>query len=255
VASDAELDMSKIPVLAKNLAKNFMNTFFAERGSRLTLDESVRLSAQVRLNEFHFRTDALICSRLMMTWPHCFAAVQIGPHLQACVAARLRSRHGGVLPQPLFMEEGNWIAMAGIPLISVEGTAAEGGAAADAEGGGTVVQHGDAHEAEGLATQGAEATHDDRAERIIPAAETPAHDVERAVAAEDATLAAHTSPEATATPTEDPVHAPAQDVHEAACEPTGGDADKRAHIAELEAVLLAVSSPAHEAPPENTGVA
>jgi hypothetical protein len=46
--SDAELDVSQLPLLAKNLAKNFMNTFFAERGSRLTLDESVRLSAQVR---------------------------------------------------------------------------------------------------------------------------------------------------------------------------------------------------------------
>jgi hypothetical protein len=37
----------RLPVLAKNLAKNFMNTFFAERGSRLTLDESFCLSAQV----------------------------------------------------------------------------------------------------------------------------------------------------------------------------------------------------------------
>jgi hypothetical protein len=46
--NDAELDVSKLPVLAKNLAKNFMNTFFTERGSRLTLDEFVRLSAQVR---------------------------------------------------------------------------------------------------------------------------------------------------------------------------------------------------------------
>jgi hypothetical protein len=46
--SDAELDVSQLPVLAKNLAKNFMNIFFAERGTRLTLDESVRLSAQVR---------------------------------------------------------------------------------------------------------------------------------------------------------------------------------------------------------------
>jgi hypothetical protein len=36
--SDAELDVSKLPVLAKNLAKNFMNTFFTEHGSRLTLD-------------------------------------------------------------------------------------------------------------------------------------------------------------------------------------------------------------------------
>jgi hypothetical protein len=59
--SDAELDVSNLPVLAKNLAKNFMNTFFTERGSRLTLDESVRLSAQVRRNELHFRTDALNC--------------------------------------------------------------------------------------------------------------------------------------------------------------------------------------------------
>jgi hypothetical protein len=31
-----------------------MNTFFVERGSRLTLDESVRLSAQVRRSSFHF---------------------------------------------------------------------------------------------------------------------------------------------------------------------------------------------------------
>jgi hypothetical protein len=46
--SDAELDVTQLPVLAKNLAKNFLNTFFAERRSRLTLDESARLSAQVR---------------------------------------------------------------------------------------------------------------------------------------------------------------------------------------------------------------
>jgi hypothetical protein len=46
--SDVELDVSKLPMLAKNLTKNFMNTFFAERGSRLALDEFVRLSAQVR---------------------------------------------------------------------------------------------------------------------------------------------------------------------------------------------------------------
>jgi hypothetical protein len=44
---DTELDVAQLPVLAKNLAKNFMNTFFARCGSRLTLDESVCLSAQV----------------------------------------------------------------------------------------------------------------------------------------------------------------------------------------------------------------
>jgi hypothetical protein len=36
--TDAELDVAQLPVLAKNLAKNFMNTFFAQRGYRLTLD-------------------------------------------------------------------------------------------------------------------------------------------------------------------------------------------------------------------------
>jgi hypothetical protein len=65
--TDAELDVAKLPMLAKNLAKNFMNTFFAERGSRLILDEYVHLSAQVHRNDFHFRTDTLICCRLMMT--------------------------------------------------------------------------------------------------------------------------------------------------------------------------------------------
>jgi hypothetical protein len=45
--TDADLDVGQPPVLPKNLAKNFMNTFFAQRGYRLTLDESARLSAQV----------------------------------------------------------------------------------------------------------------------------------------------------------------------------------------------------------------
>jgi hypothetical protein len=52
--TDVELDVAQLPVLAKNLAKNFMNTFFAQRGFRLTLDESVRLSAQVRRSHFYF---------------------------------------------------------------------------------------------------------------------------------------------------------------------------------------------------------
>jgi hypothetical protein len=58
--SDAELDVTRLPVLAKNLAKNFMNTFFAERGSRLTLDESARLSAQVRRSSFYFYSNTPI---------------------------------------------------------------------------------------------------------------------------------------------------------------------------------------------------
>jgi hypothetical protein len=47
---DVELEVGQLPVLPKNLAKNFMNTFFAQRGYQLTLDESERLSAQVRRN-------------------------------------------------------------------------------------------------------------------------------------------------------------------------------------------------------------
>jgi hypothetical protein len=52
--SDAKLDVSNLHVLAKNLAKNFMNTFFAECGFRLTLDESVRLSAHVQRSDLRF---------------------------------------------------------------------------------------------------------------------------------------------------------------------------------------------------------
>jgi hypothetical protein len=50
--TDADLDVAQLPVLPKNLTKNFMNTFFAQCGYRLTLDESVRLSAQVLRSHF-----------------------------------------------------------------------------------------------------------------------------------------------------------------------------------------------------------
>jgi hypothetical protein len=58
--TDAELDVAQLPVLTKNLAKNFMNTFFPQCGSRLTLDESVHLSAQVRRSDFYFRFKTLL---------------------------------------------------------------------------------------------------------------------------------------------------------------------------------------------------
>jgi hypothetical protein len=63
--TDAELDVAQLPVLAKN----FMNTFFAERESRLTLDESVRLSAQVRRSSFYF------CSNTPLLVPTCDDAI------------------------------------------------------------------------------------------------------------------------------------------------------------------------------------
>jgi hypothetical protein len=58
--TDADLDVAQLPVLPKNLAKNFMNTFFAQRGYRLTLEESARLSAQVCLSHFCSRFEILL---------------------------------------------------------------------------------------------------------------------------------------------------------------------------------------------------
>jgi hypothetical protein len=62
--TDADLDAAQLPVLPKNLAKNFMNTFFAQRGYHLTLDESIRLSAQVRRSYFYscFETPPVVSS-------------------------------------------------------------------------------------------------------------------------------------------------------------------------------------------------
>jgi hypothetical protein len=65
--ADAELDVAQLPVLAKNLTKNSMNTFFTERGSRLTLDESVRLSAQVRRNSFYVCSNTPLWCRPVTT--------------------------------------------------------------------------------------------------------------------------------------------------------------------------------------------
>jgi methylglyoxal synthase len=75
------------------------------------------------------------------------------------------------------------------------------------------------------------------------------------VVAEHAALATRTSPEATATTAEDIVRTPVEEVNEAARGPTGGDTDDVAHAAELEATLLAVSSPAREAHTEDAGAA
>jgi hypothetical protein len=73
------------------------------------------------------------------------------------------------------------------------------------------------------------------------------------VAAEHAALAARTCPEATATNAEDTVHAPVEEVNETTGGPTRSNVDDVAHAAELEAALLAVSSPAREARSEDAG--
>jgi hypothetical protein len=65
--ANAELDVTRLPMLAKNLAKNFKNTFFAERRSHFTLNESVRLSAQVHQNDFYFCSNTPLWCRPMTT--------------------------------------------------------------------------------------------------------------------------------------------------------------------------------------------
>jgi hypothetical protein len=61
-----------------------------------------------------------------------------------------------------------------------------------------------------------------------------------------------TSPGAAAVPQEDAAPAPDEVVPATAGaeENAGGDASEMAHVAELEATLLAANSPGHEGPPE-----
>jgi hypothetical protein len=90
------------------------------------------------------------------------------------------------------MQEGNWIKMTGMPLITAEGVAAEGGATDDAEGRGAETGRGADHETEGLTGQGAEAAHVDRMERAVSAKRNPMHEAEDASGAEHATLTVRT---------------------------------------------------------------
>jgi hypothetical protein len=62
--TDGDLDVTQIPVLPKNLAKNFMNTVFTRRGYHLTLDESARLSAQVRRSPSYSHFELLLVTPL-----------------------------------------------------------------------------------------------------------------------------------------------------------------------------------------------
>jgi hypothetical protein len=61
------------------------------------------------------------------------------------------------------MEEGNWIAMPGVPLITAENVAAERGAAADMGGNGIDAQCDDARVTEEAARPDVEAMRDDGA--------------------------------------------------------------------------------------------
>jgi hypothetical protein len=145
------------------------------------------------------------------------------------------------------MEERDWIAMPGVPLITAEGVAAERGAAADVGGDRADAQCDDARVTEEVARPEAETMRDD-------GAEGPSDDAERAVVTVDTIVPAFTFPGTATAPEGDAVPAPDENVPAAAStrEAPGGDASEMAHAAELEATLLAASSPEREAPPEPT---
>jgi hypothetical protein len=80
-------------------------------------------------------------------------------------------------------------------------------------------------------------------------AEGPSDNAERAVATVDTIVPAFTSPGTAAAPEGEAVPAPDENVRAVAStgETPGGDASEMAHAAELEATLLAASSPEREA--------
>jgi hypothetical protein len=139
------------------------------------------------------------------------------------------------------MMEGNWITMPGVPLITVGGPEAaareegevtgapgdEAGAAEDTTAPTTDEEHADG--APGLA---AEVEHTEAAEETIPPA--PASTVAAPVLEVVSTPVPDEDAAAAAIPEKD----------------AGADASEAAHVAELEAALLAASSPALEGPAE-----
>jgi hypothetical protein len=132
------------------------------------------------------------------------------------------------------MTEGNWITMPGVPLI----TSGDPEAAAREEGEVT----GAAEETTGPTTE----------EERVDRATGPSVEVERTEAAKDVVPPAPASPGVAPVPE---VHsAPVPDEAVAAAviteENAGADASEAAHVAELEAALLAASSPGREDPAE-----
>jgi hypothetical protein len=136
--------------------------------------------------------------------------------------------------------------MPGVPLITAgesEAAAREGGNVTDAPGDGARA----AEETTGSTTE----------EERVNRGTGPSDEVERTEAAEEtvphmpASPGAASVPEVDATPVPDEAAAAAVDTEENA----GGDASETAHAAELEAALLAVSSPGREDPSEPAAAA
>jgi hypothetical protein len=139
------------------------------------------------------------------------------------------------------MTEGDWIAMPGVPLITAGGPEA----AAREEGEATGVPDDEAGAAEDTTAPTTEEGH-------AGGASEPATEGERAEAADETappTSAAHEAapvPEVELAPAQGDVVAVAATVEEDAA----ADASEAAHVAKLEAALLAASSPGGEVPVE-----
>jgi hypothetical protein len=141
------------------------------------------------------------------------------------------------------MTEGEWIAMLGVPLITAEGS----GAAAPQGGEAAGVPEVGARSAEDITAR----TTEEGPEGDAPGA---AAEEEEAEAAAGSAPSAPTGPEAASATEEEITLAP---VEAAAAEApteenTAADASDAAHAAELEAALLAASSPRDEEPAEAT---
>jgi hypothetical protein len=144
------------------------------------------------------------------------------------------------------MTEGNLIAMPGVPLITAgdpEAAAAEEGNVTDAPGDGAPAVEG----ATGPASE----------EARVDMATGPSDEAERTEAAVETVSPAPTSLQAAAVPEVDTAPAPdeASPVAANTEENVGGDTSETAHVAELEAALLAAGSPGREGPTESAAAA
>jgi hypothetical protein len=144
------------------------------------------------------------------------------------------------------MTEGNWIAMPGVPLITAGGPEAavrEEGNVTDAPGDGARA----AEETTGPTTD----------EECVNRATGSSVEVERAEATEETVPPAPASPGAASVPEVDSAAVPDEAAAAAVNteENAGADALETAHAAELEAVLLAASSPEREDPAEPAAAA
>jgi hypothetical protein len=139
------------------------------------------------------------------------------------------------------MMEGNWIAMPGVPLITIGDPKA------------AVVEEGNMTDAPGNGVRAAEGTtgptsNEARVDRATGFSDA----VERTEAAVEIVSPAPSSPGAATVPEVDAAPAPDEATAGAVNteENTGGDTSMTTHTAELEAALLATSSPRCEGPGE-----